>query len=376
MRRIDEASELWMIGYKAIMLVYAVYLSLTSGTELTPLYVLFLLLYLSANLMYDLIKHDGRRPAAAALSIGIAAAMAPADDRLLILLLPMHLYELSALFAGRRRIAAAILLLIPLAVLPMHEVPLYLFLAAVTLLLGSMHDALGSRLRVQRDTLELTRSERDRLQERLLENDELLRQTAYTLKLEERSRLSQDIHDNIGHAMTGALIQTEAAKRLLRHDPDKAAELLDNAIRISKEGIESIRSDLKRMKPPTEQMGINRMKLLLDDFSAQHPIRTAFSYEGDMDAILPLHWRIIQENAREALTNMMKYAQATAVSVHIQVLPAWIKATISDNGQGQARIVKGLGIIGMEERAAAVNGKLIVDGSRGFTVTTLIPHGS
>ncbi len=372
----NEAPELWLIGCKVLLFVYAVYLTVKPGAEMTPIYVLLLLVYLSSNLLYYLVKQVRRRSAAAVLSIGIVAAMAQIDVRLLILLLPVHLYELSGLFAaGMQRMAAAGLMLIAIAFVPTDEMPFYLFIAGLTLLMCSMHDALGGKLSVQRTQLERMRSERDRLQERLLENDEWLKQTAYTLKLEERSKLSQGIHDNIGHAMTGALIQMEAAKRLLRQEPNRATELLDNAIRISQDGIESIRAELKRMKPPPEQMGINRMKLLLDDCSAKHPIRTAFTHEGDMDAILPLQWRIIQENAREALTNMMKYAQATAVSIHIQVLPALIKATVSDNGQGQVRIVKGLGMIGMEERAASVNGTVIVDGSRGFSVTTLIPRG-
>ncbi|MCY8016369.1 sensor histidine kinase, partial [Bacillus haynesii] len=44
-----------------------------------------------------------------------------------------------------------------------------------------------------------------------------------------------------------------------------------------------------------------------------------------------------------------------------------------DNGKGRQKIKKGMGIIGMEERAASVNGKVIVDGSNGFSVTTLLP---
>jgi signal transduction histidine kinase len=58
---------------------------------------------------------------------------------------------------------------------------------------------------------------------------------------------------------------------------------------------------------------------------------------------------------------------------------AMIRAVVADDGQGAARIVKGLGLAGMEERAAAAGGTVIVDGSRGFTVTTLLPlepHGS
>jgi signal transduction histidine kinase len=55
------------------------------------------------------------------------------------------------------------------------------------------------------------------------------------------------------------------------------------------------------------------------------------------------------------------------------VLNTLIKVEILDNGKGAQKVIKGLGIIGMEERTAAVNGTIIVDGSRGFSVTTLIP---
>ena len=57
----------------------------------------------------------------------------------------------------------------------------------------------------------------------------------------------------------------------------------------------------------------------------------------------------------------------------VTVLNTFIKAVVSDNGKGAAKVVKGLGIVGMEERTAAVSGTVIVDGTNGFSVTTLIP---
>ena len=89
------------------------------------------------------------------------------------------------------------------------------------------------------------RKDMQRLTKSLNENKEYIRQSEYTFKLEERNRLSQEIHDKIGHSMTGALIQMEAAKRLMGIDKEKSAELLQNAIHISKDGIESIWITLK-----------------------------------------------------------------------------------------------------------------------------------
>ncbi|MFF2484575.1 sensor histidine kinase [Paenibacillus sp. NPDC058071] len=368
-----DGSELLKIGYKVTLLVFAVGQSLSSETSITPWYILSVLLYLSTNLLFYILKKESVRPLVAVLSIGIAIAMFH-DHPLMILLLPAHLYELASIFVGKQAIASFLFMMIPLLLVPRQLMLLYILIAAVTLIYFPTLKFYNNKLRGQHSELERMRGDLERVQTRLQENNEFLRQAEYTLKLEERNRLSQHIHDNIGHAMTSALIQMEAAKRLIKIQSDQASLLLDNAIQISKEGIESIRFDLKKIKPPTEQMGVNRMKLFIDEFADKHPIRTAFTYEGNMDFISPIHWKIIQDNMKEAFTNMMKYAGATAVSIHVQVLPALIKATVTDNGQGKTKIVKGLGIIGMEERTAAVGGKVIVDGSRGFSITTLIPY--
>jgi signal transduction histidine kinase len=166
----------------------------------------------------------------------------------------------------------------------------------------------------------------------------------------------------------------EAAKRLQTADAARSAELLQNAIAISKDGIETIRLVLKNMKPLAEQLGVNRMKMFAEEFEATHGLKAVLTFSGDMDRIEPLHWKIIQQNVTEALTNTVKYAGATSAAIHIEVLHTLIKASVTDNGAGAATVVKGLGIAGMEERAAAVNGKVIVDGSRGFSVTTLLPY--
>ena len=139
--------------------------------------------------------------------------------------------------------------------------------------------------------------------------------------------------------MTGALIQMEAAKRMLGSHPDKAAELLQNAITISKEGIEDIRITLKNMKPPAEQMGIHRLRTFIDEFS-KNGMPVPFTHQGDLDRLTQMHWRVIQENVTEALTNAMKYADATLIFIDIHVLNKAVKAEVKDNGNGAARFKK------------------------------------
>jgi signal transduction histidine kinase len=92
-----------------------------------------------------------------------------------------------------------------------------------------------------------------------------------------------------------------------------------------------------------------------------------------MERISPIQWKIIIANIGESLTNTMKYANANAIAIHIEVLNKVVKTEIKDNGIGTPSIVKGLGIRGMEERSGNIGGKIIIDGSNGFSVITLLP---
>lgn len=366
-------AESWIIGLKAILFLYVIGQSYASGHGITPWYILVVLLYLSVNVSVYIFKNRNIQPYLMLLAVLVVAASSLYIHPLLFMLLPVNLYELLSLYV-RRTWMILIPLLVPAFIVPQWLVIPYVYTSVLSYIYLTMLRTFVNRAASYQEQNEQMHRELDRLTQRLSENNEYIRQFEYMFKLEERNRLSQEIHDKIGHSMTGALIQMEAAKRLMTSNPDKSAELLQNAISISKEGIESIRLVLKNVKPPMEQLGINRMRLFLEEFSAQHPIKTVLTHEGNMDVITPLQWKIIQDNTQEALTNTMKYANATTVSLHIEVLGTMIKAKVSDNGKGMQKVIKGLGIIGMEERAAVVNGTVIVDGSGGFSVTTLIPY--
>jgi len=363
------------IAGKSIVLIYIVMASRLSELTLSPWFLLCVLLYLCMNLLAHLVKPAGAKQAAAVLTVALAAAVAVLMHPLFALLIPAHMYELVSRSGNNNALALASAAW-PLLLLPPEH---YLVYGLVALLAFVLHTTLSAsmvRLEAYRQEAEQLRERSDRLSKRLDESNAYIKQSEYTFKLEERNRMSQEIHDKIGHSMTGALIQMEASKRLSQTDPDKAAELLQNAILISKDGIESIRQVLKSVKPATEQLGMNRLRLLIDEFSAQHAVRTTLTHEGNIDVITPLQWKVVTENAQEALTNTLKYSNATAISVRIQVLGTLIRAEIADNGIGAAKVIKGMGIRGMEERAASLNGTVIVDGSRGFSVTMLLPYGS
>lgn len=366
--------ELWTVGNKTIVLFFVIIASYFTATEPDLWLVLFILIYLALNLILHIMKSSAIKQVMIMLIIIYLVSCSIYIQPYFALLLPLSSYELASFYTRSNGYLLCAIAL-PTLFLRSTMLVVYSFVTLLSFFNYIMVRKYMTRVSNQDDKLDRMRKDGQHLVKRLNDNQEFLKVSEYTAKLEERNRLAQELHDGIGHSMTGSLIQMEAAKRLINSDPQTAELLLQNAIGISKEGIEEIRLTLKNNKPPVEQLGFSRLRTTVEAFSAKTGLMTTVVHEGDIEMITPLQWRIIYENVNESLTNAAKYARASAVHIEIKVLNHFIKAVVSDNGQGSSKIVKGLGLIGMEERAAAVNGTIIADGSNGFSVTTLIPYG-
>ncbi|CAI6085193.1 sensor histidine kinase [Cohnella sp. JJ-181] len=367
--------ELWLLGSKSALLLFIGYMLYATPHDASfrPAYMLVLLIYLCLSFGIPPMRRFKKASLALyALSAALAVYGALELHPLFLLLAVPSLYELAAGLGAVSWQTAAVLIAAAW-LLPAEDRPLYALTAAMCFMLYISTNRLHARLALREEERDKLQEDARRLTRALADNEEYARQSEYTIKLEERGRLSQQIHDEVGHSMAGALIQMEAARRLLDADRTKAEELLGNAIVISKEGLERIRLTLKQTKPPAEQLGIGRLQLFVDELSAKYDIRATLNYAGDLDAITQLQWRIIQANVTEAVTNSLKYSGAESIAVEVIVFNKFVKAVVRDDGRGADKVVKGLGIVGMEERSAAEGGTIIVDGSRGFSVTTLLP---
>ncbi|WP_028777686.1 sensor histidine kinase [Shimazuella kribbensis] len=357
---------------KLLLLGYIAFSEIGSKSVQTSVIVLLLLLYFSINMTIPITKWELGKKSLVILSMVFIGVCFVFVDSFFIILLPINLYEYIVYYIRKKWIVLALTLL-PVLFVTESDRLIYVLVSVFSFLVFVMEIQAMQRLEnyeVQNDRM---RIKIQKLQKQLHDNDEYIKQSKYTFQLEERNRLSQDIHDKIGHSMTSALIQMEAAKSLLVKDREKSNELLQNAINISKDGIEKIRVTLKDIKPATQQMGIQRIRLFLDDFTAKQGLQTSLLHKGDVEMISPLQWKVIYENIRESLTNTMKYANASVVSIEIHVLNRMLKVEVKDNGTGSSNMKKGIGISGMEERIASINGTIIVDGSNGFSVTMLFP---
>jgi len=190
--------------------------------------------------------------------------------------------------------------------------------------------------------------------------------------LEEREQLSQKLHDKLGHSINGSIFQLEAVKVLLEKDPAASCTMLQAVIDQMRGGMDEIRAILRKERPKKYRIAIIQLEKLCED--CRHKgVDAALTTEGDLSQVPEKYLEILLDNAYEAVSNSMKYAKCTAISISIRVLNQMVRCSISDNGIGCREIVDGMGISGMRRRIREINGVIDFETEMGFTINMLLP---
>lgn len=357
---------------KIVLLIYCIYQYCSYKMKNIYELVLIALLYICFNTLLHLIKRKSIRRAILILSIidlGIAVNF---FDQVFILPVVLNILELNFDFNYKIIISTFELIVILFFISPSMraEYMIFTFFSCAIYVLSNNYSIKVNKIIKENDEM---REKIYNLSSRLDKNYEYERQIKYMSKLEERNKIAQEIHDKLGHTIAGSLIQLETSKLFLYKDIEKSEEIINKVTEILRNSNESIRASLKNIKPPSEQMGINKIKIALDEFSVNNGISASLVHTGMLDKITHIEWKVIYDNLGEALTNVLKYSKATQVTVKIDVLSKFIRVEIKDNGVGASNIKKSIGIMGMEERCSKLQGKIIVDGSKGFSVIIILP---
>lgn len=276
--------ENWVIISKFIVLCYCVLLFTTRHSGEATSFVLILLLYVSINMTAHIIKNNAyKRLLFLAAVLFLLIGVRYYDD-LFVLLLPINIYELVFLSTQMLGLSFFInlLLLVLVSKTMIGEYFLVSGLTGTLFFLIYKNEKQWERLNCENDEM---REKIHNLSGRLNRDREYERQIKYSSQLEERNKIAQEIHDRVGHTIAGSLMQLEAAKLLLKKDADKTESILQKTIINLREGMENIRAALRNIKPTSEQMGINRLKLLLDEFTAGNQAEARLFYTGDMEKI-------------------------------------------------------------------------------------------
>lgn len=193
----------------------------------------------------------------------------------------------------------------------------------------------------------------------------------------ERNRIAGEIHDNVGHMLTAAVVSIEAGEKLMRSDPDEATQKLKLAREQVMGGLQSIRMSVKAIREGQTEAGFAlKVKTLLQQITHDTGLVIADIVETS-SRLLPIQQNVILQSIVECATNSIKHGGSTQADLLIQEHKGLIRMTFSDNGRGSKAFSPGFGLNNMRERAESLGGSLQTESSpgEGFTVSLAIPVG-
>lgn len=191
--------------------------------------------------------------------------------------------------------------------------------------------------------------------------------------LEEKSRLSQALHDKLGHSINGSIYQLEACKILLEKNPEESTNMIQRVIDNLRTSMDEIRCILKKEKPDKRQMALLQLIGLCEECEKEYGILAEVKFEGEDKEIPERLWEVILDNTFEAVTNALKYSSCKKILIEITILHKVIRCSIRDDGVGCHTISEGMGIQGMKERTRKINGYIDANGDKGFCINMILP---
>lgn len=191
--------------------------------------------------------------------------------------------------------------------------------------------------------------------------------------LEDKARLSQALHDKLGHSINGSIYQLEACKILMDKDQKQSNLIMQGVIDNLRTSMDEIRKILRREKPDKKRMAYLQLVQLCEECKGKYGIEAEVTIDGENQEVPEYLWDVILDNTIEAVTNALKYAKCNKLRIEIIILHKVIRCIIVDDGIGCNHLKEGMGLQGMKNRTRKVNGVLDINCDNGFRINMIIP---
>jgi signal transduction histidine kinase len=195
--------------------------------------------------------------------------------------------------------------------------------------------------------------------------------------LAERTRLARDMHDGIGHQLTSLIIQLQALEIMLPGDPQQAAHAVPAMLEVARNAMAEVRQAVKAWQEDESGLGLVALQGLVSQCAAHTHLTLAFQQDDDLSdwplKVSVALYRVLQE----ALTNVMRYAQATTVTIQVRERDQQVILTVVDDGcyTENRELVPGFGLKGIMERCQFLGGSCTLSQNQphGLKVQVMLP---
>jgi len=204
---------------------------------------------------------------------------------------------------------------------------------------------------------------RRRLDRQLLRAQEEVERLA---KVAERERIARDLHDLLGHTLSVIILKSELASRLAATDTPRAIEEIRDVERVSRDALSQVRAAVR---------GYRSTGIVGEFRQAQEALETAgIQVESELGtpALTAAQENVFALALREAVTNVVRHAQATVCRLSLRQSGSWCELEVADNGRGGIR-EEGSGLRGMRERVEALGGAIERVTSSGTLLRIRVP---
>jgi two-component system sensor histidine kinase DesK len=185
-------------------------------------------------------------------------------------------------------------------------------------------------------------------------------------KATERERIARDLHDILGHTLSVITLKSELASRLLELDPQRAKSEIEDVERISRNALSEVRDAIA---------GYHTGGLAAEIERARTTLATAgivVEHQCEEIRIPAAQDRVLALVLREAVTNVVRHAQAKRCRMALQMVDGICRLEISDDGRG-GDLQEGMGMRGVRERVTAMGGKVSWHTGLGTALTITVP---
>jgi PAS domain S-box-containing protein len=225
-------------------------------------------------------------------------------------------------------------------------------------------------------------TERRRVRAETEEQREQMRSLAVGLqhaREDERARVARDLHDDIGQILTAIRMELNWIERRLISPSEEMTERLKSAIDLTGKTVTAVRRVCSELRPAIlDDLGLAAaIEWHANEFSSRTGILCEVSVPARKLRLEPATATAVFRICQEALTNIMRHAQAQNVGIYLYEQNGNACLRVEDDGKGfrEEEYSGSLGLLGMKERARDCGGELQIESSpgKGTTITLEVP---
>lgn len=191
------------------------------------------------------------------------------------------------------------------------------------------------------------------------------------VKLEERQRISRDLHDTLGQKLSLIGLKSDLASKLISKNPEQARTEIRDVQKTARIALMEVREMVTEMRGTKLEDEIYRVEQILGAAQIE------FELEGSIELknISLIAENVVSMCIKEAVTNIVKHSNATSAKIIVEQFSTELIVKVIDNGVGinLDNNSRGNGLQGMKERLEFVNGSIEIVSDLGTMIIIKVP---